>query len=392
MRVLFCVLALMLACAATALAADTPSPPAGNQSGQAVLDACISKCLNVSASQISSLRAQGCSDADIATACAIAAKCGKPVAEVADKYSSSKDWKTTAAAYNLSTTDLVSAATMACAEIEQFNTAFCSQFYSIPSSTILQLRRQGYSWDDTNMMANAAVQTTQPITQIATLRSQGKSWADIASSYNVAASSLTSPAIVRCVEVTPCPAPCPAPYVCPPAGAGPVAPCPMPVIGMPCVICDGSGHIMLTLDQANDLYASGNDWLNVAVAVNIARYTGYPIRQILTDLKSLNTWQQVIVYYGVTAKMAFNVADYPFPRRSIYSASVDNEHQRMIVQYQKTGVYPTCPPTSCNTCSPPLSPAQIVPVPCPNPCPVPGATTPSTTMPTMPTAPTTIGE
>lgn len=403
MRVLYVVLTLTLAFAAVAFAAENPASPKTTGAGQpvtaspaqAMLDSCVSKCLNVTPAQISALRAQGISDGDIAMASAVAVKCGKPVSEVAARFQASKDWKSTAGSYNLSVSDLASATTMASAEIEAFNLAFCSQFYAIPSSTILQVRQQGYSWDDTNMMANAAVQCAQPIGQIVELRRSGSSWNDIAKKYGVSASALTGPAIVRTLDVcpSPCPAPvaeapCPAPVAvvvtpcpppCPPTGAGPIAtlPCPVGTLGPPCLACDGQGNIIMTLDQANDLYASGYDWLDVAVALNIRRWTGYPVKQVLIDMKSQRTWQNLIVYYGVPPDIAFNVADYPFPRRTIYSASADANHQRLIAKYQRVGCNNNCPPKAC-VCPPLAHPVSIVPVPCPAPS---ETTTPSTTQP-----------
>ncbi len=397
MRVLYFVLTLTLAFAAVACAADKPASPATASPAQVMLDSCISKCLNVTAAQVASLRAQGVGDGDIAMACAVAAKCGKPASEVVAQFQKNKDWKATAGVYNLSVSDLASATSMASAEIESFNTAFCSQFYAIPSSTILKVRRAGYSWDDTNMMANAAVQCAQPITEIMQQRRAGSSWQDIARKYNVSTSALTRPAIVRTLDV--CPSPCPTgagpAVVCPPATTTPLQPCPVPAtvatgpiapmppcpvgtLGGPCVMCDGSGNIILTLDEVNQLYASGYDWLDVAVAANIRRYTGYPIRQVLIDLKSQGTWNNTLIYYGVPADVAFNVADYPFPRRSIYSASADASNQRVISRWQKAGVYNNCPPRAC-VCAPPGTPVDIVPVPCPPATTTPAGTTPGTT-------------
>ncbi len=414
MRVLYVVLTLTLAFAAVAYAAENPARPTTTGAGQpataspaqAMLDSCVSKCLNVTPAQIQALRAKGIGDGDIAMASAVAAKCGKPVSEVAEQFQKCRDWKTTAGVYNLSVSDLASATTMASAEIEAFNLAFCSQFYAIPSSTILRVRHQGYSWDDTNMMANAAVQCGQPIEKIVELRRAGSTWQEIAQKYNVPASAVTTPAIVRTLDV--CPSPCPPvgagpAVVCPPAVTTPLEPCPVPatvatgpmvpvyqagLLGGPCVICDQAGNIILTLDEANQLYASGYDWLDVAVATNIRRYTGYPIRQVLIDMKGLGTWNNVLIYYGVPADVAFNVADYPFPRRSIYSASVDAANQQTIARWQRAGVYNHCPPKAC-VCPPPGTPVTVCPVPCPpgtTPAPattVPGTTTPSTTTPAV---------
>lgn len=409
MRVLLIALALIFACGAAALAADqttscgssaSPCASVANPSGQAMVDACLARCLNASQKQVSDLRAQGWADPDIAMACAIAAKSSKPLSDVAAKYQSCKDWSQVAGGCNLSMSDLVSAPVSASADCEAFNTAFFAQYYSMPQSQIAQLRRQGCSWDDVNVCANAALRTNQPITQIATMRQQGSSWSAIAAKYSVDSKSITTPVTVRTVSTyssgtqtmptTTYPAAvgtgttgsscCPPPQTCPPAAVAPPPPAP-PVCPSvcaagptsccgngPCNVCDGEGNIILTYDQVMRLYADGNDWLDVAIAVNITRWTGYPIRQVLSDLKSLGTWQQNIIYYGVPSNIAFNVADFPFARRSIYSVGEDAKHMQLICKYQKPGTWPTC-----SRGNPPCpggvgAPITVVPVPCPNPC------------------------
>jgi len=369
MRVPFIVCALMLACGAVVLAADestNSTMPCPNPSGQAMVDACLSRCLSVSRTQIADLRAKGLTDADIAIAAAIAAKACKPIADVVAQWQSSKDWKQVAGGYNLSMADLVSAPVAAGADSEAFNTAFLAQYYNASQAPIAQIRRQGYSWDDINVFANAALATKQSIGQIASLRSQGTSWADIASRYNVSYDALTSPAKVRSVAVTP-PSPTPSPAPSPTtSGAGPLTStvCP-PCSNGPCLVCNSAGHVVLTYDQVIDLYAAGYDWLDVAIATNIAMYTGYPIRQVLTDLKGHGTWQLTLPYYGVSEAQAFNVADFPFPRRSIYSMGLDAENQQRIVRYQKPGTWPTCPKGSTPCPGGVGPPCPITPAPCP---------------------------
>jgi hypothetical protein len=382
MRVPIIVLALMLVCGTIALAADA-TMPGSSPSGQAMVDQCLSKCLNVSAAQIAQLRSQGLCDSDIAMAAAIAAKACKPLSDVVAQWQSSKDWKQVASSYDLSMADVASAMAAANADSEAFNTAFFAQYYNAPQSQIAQLRRQGHSWDEVNVIANAALQTKQSVTQIASLRGQGMDWASIATRYNVSCDALTTPAKVQCVAVTP---PCPAPAPCPtPAGAGPTtvcppAPCPAPCPTVcppgpssccgtgPCQVCDSCGNVVLNYDQVMDLYAEGRDWLDVAIAARISMICGYPIKQILTDLKSFGTWQRTLPYYAVDASQAYNVADYPFPRRSIYSVGVDAQHMQMLAKYQKPGTWPVC-----RRGNPPCpggvgAGVTVVPVPCPNPC------------------------
>gem|GEM_PF-1006514 len=400
MRVFMIVLALVLACAAAALAQNETSS-GNNQSsssqpsmsssstGDQMVDACVSRCMSISQQQINAMRAQGLSNSDIAMAAAISMRSGQPLSAVVNQWQSTKNWSQVASHFNVSISDLASAPAAASSpDAESFNTAFVSQYYSIPQSQIRSLRQQGYSWEDINLMANAALRTGQPISQIASLRSQGLSWADIATRYNVACNTLVSPVPATCVMTSP-------------VGAGPVAqPCaprtPCPIINLPCAIYDIRGRIILSQDQALNYYANGYDWLDVAVAANIARYTGMPIFQVLTDMRGMGSWWNLIYEYSVPPSVAFNVADYPFPQNSIYSSKVAEANMKAIQKYQRAGVYPPCtypPPAICSPCSscqPTTVPGQG-PAVCPcNPVPTmtPPATCPPGTVPTLtPTCP-----
>lgn len=433
MRVLVIILALVLACAAAVLAEDmsnsssfestisqssSSAAPSGigmgsaSTTGDQVVDTCMAQCLNISSQQINSMRAQGMSNSDIAMAAAISVKSGAPISDVVSQWQTNKDWSQVAGRYNLSMSDLAVVPTgIASMDAESFNTCFISQYYNVPQAQIQQLRKQGYSWGDISLFANAAVRTNQQITQIVAMRQQGQSWADIAKCYNVACETLISPVPMRCVTTTcvpattgagPCPQPC-APCPAPAPTCGPCdLPCPTPVmsgagpgtlgtVNVPCFIYDYHGGIILNEDDAIHLYASGYDWLDVAVAANISRYIGIPIRQVLISLTGAGTWWNLIYDWGVPAEIAFNVADYPFPRRSIYSQSVEDANLRAIDKYQQAGLWPTCSTLCKPTCQP------VCPQPCPTPCPVcPPGTVPNsmispsgTTQPTVPmTTPT----
>lgn len=181
----------------------------------------------------------------------------------------------------------------------------------------------------------------------------------------MAADSTAVPSVAPAAGPSPCPPPCPEVATCPSVcGSGPASTCGTG----PCVACDWSGNVMLTSAQAERLYNDGNDWLDVAIAVNVARETGYPLREVLTQLRSQGTWQQTLLLFGVSAEDAYNVADYPFVRTSIYTVGVDAQHQNAICKYQKPGTWPTC-----RLGNPPCpggvgTPVTVVPVPCPDPC------------------------
>lgn len=197
-----------------------------------------------------------------------------------------------------------------------------------------------------------------------------------------AADTSATPTAAPAAGPAPCPAPCPVVEPCPSVcGAGPSSICGTG----PCQVCDWSGNVLLNYAQVMDLYANGNDWLDVAIAANVARETGYPIREVLTQLKSLGTWQQTLLLFGVSEDTAYNVADYPFPRRSIYTVGVDAQHQNAICKYQKPGSWPTCPRAALVCPGGVGSPVTVVPVPCPDPCGAgPVCPTPQVTSPVCP--------
>lgn len=323
----------------------TPAPApvqAGVGAGDQMANACVMSCYNLTSSQLSSLRSQGLTNSDIAMAAAISAQANIPIDQVVTEWkNSSKNWNTVASNNNLSMANLSAMPVVADMNEESFNRTFFSQYYNIPMSDVVALRQQGWSWGAINVMANAAARTNQPITQIAMLRSQGTSWNDIATRYNVASTDFLTPVQMRTVTAMTM-----RPVI---VGAGPaVAP----------VMYDNRGNVLLTQDQALRLYRSGYDWLDVAIAANITRETGVPIDTVLMQLRSGNTWEGIASDYGVPADVALNVADYPFPRVSIYSESKQAANMERIQKYQKpsgmvygTTVTPsgmvcpgTCPP------------------------------------------------
>lgn len=334
MRLWGIVLVLSLACAAGALAAET-CPPGTVSAGDVMMDACMVQSFGLTSQQLADFRAQGLSNSDIAMAAAIAKKTNRPVSDIVAEYKADPIWSDVAKKNNISMTDLAMNPSLMNVDNETFNTLFIAQYYNISSSDIEAMRKEGKSWDEINMIANASARTGQPIQQIVALRDQGMPWSDIATRYNLAAADLTTPC-PRMVSTTIIRG-----QTCPGVGAGPV--CTRPV--QP-IIYDKSGNVLLTQDEALRYYSMGNDWLNVAIAANIARETGYPIRQILMDLRSGPTWEQVALDYSVAPNRAFNVADYPFPHKTVYSQKMEEENMARIRQYQVSSYGPGPTPIS----------------------------------------------
>ena len=200
-------IALVFLCLSIAGNADSEAQNDGkpeqstNIFGQGLVDACVSRYMDVSVKQITDLRAEGFTDPDIATACAISIKSAHPISAVTSRYKTVGDWKQVAAAYNLSMADLVAAPVSSSSDKETFNTEFFSRYYSIPCAHLAQVRRRGCSWEELNMCANAALCARRPLVEITELRHQGLSWSEIANRYNMRTDALMTPARLKVVSV-----------------------------------------------------------------------------------------------------------------------------------------------------------------------------------------------
>ena len=126
----------------------------------------------------------------------------------------------------------------------------------------------------------------------------------------------------------------------------------MPEIKCKVVIFDMSGNPLLAEDQANTLYMMGNDWLDVAIATNMSKYSGIPITFFLSRIKSGASWANIVARIGVPPKLAFNVAGYPFTQHSIYSQSMQQRRMDMICKYQDTSSPQPCTAPMLNPTQP----------------------------------------
>ena len=333
MRALVLILALTVACAAAALAdMESPgyaSPPASGAgptttmtSQEEMADACIASSIGITREQVHQLRSQGLTYADIAMAQAISMKACKPLTEVVDSWKQCKSWPDTAKKYNLSMSDIMRWPMMGNPDTEAFNSTFISQYFGIAQSDIEQLRKDGFTWDEIYLIANASARTGQPASQIASLRSQGMSWSDIAAKYNTTLSDLICPVPAKRVATAT-------------SGAGPAC--------FPPLIYTSTGNILLNADMVNNLYDKGYDWLDVAISANMARATGVPVQWFLDQARGGRLWLDIIYEFNVSPRVALNVADYPFERRSIYSRETDCARLAMIERFQKPGETYACP-------------------------------------------------
>ena len=132
-------------------------------------------------------------------------------------------------------------------------------------------------------------------------------------------------------------------------GAGAV---PTPEIKCKVVVYDFNGNPLLTENDANMLYMRGNDWLDVAIATNMSKYSGIPITFFLSRIKSGASWASIVARIGVPPKLAFNVAGYPFGHYSIYSQSMQDKRMDRICKFQDTNSLQPCAPPMLNPTQP----------------------------------------
>jgi len=330
MRALVLVFAVTLACSVGAWAqgassgftmGTTTSPTTvvvvSPAVGDEIADRSVASTLGITTTQVMQLRQQGLSYSDIATAQAIASKSGKSLSEVATSFQTSKNWTEVAGKYDVSMADISTAAMMSAAEIDAFYGTFLSRYYGLSQTQITSLRQQGLSWDEITMIANTAARTRQPVQTIASQRAQGMTWEEIACRYNLTLADITRPA-TRTVAIRPI------------SGAGPVT---------SSVMYNSKGNVLLTLDQVQRLYRQGYDWLDVAVAANMSDATDVPVQQFLRWIRQGSLWTTLATRYGVPYSFAFDVSNYPFPRRSIFSPELDQSRQVALQRWQ-TGEKP----------------------------------------------------
>jgi len=144
--------------------------------------------------------------------------------------------------------------------------------------------------------------------------------------------------------------PCAPPPCAPPrCGAGV---CPHSEIKCPSVIYDMNGNVLLTEADVKTLYLMGNDWLDVAIAANVSKYSSIPITYLLSRIKSGALWSNIVARIGVPPKLAFNVACYPFGQCSIYSQSMQATRLKMVSDFQDTSCPQPCTAPMLNPTQP----------------------------------------
>jgi hypothetical protein len=317
--------------------------------------------MGLSADQVSQLKSQGLSNGDIIIAYAVAAKACVPVKDVVAAFLCDKNWDTVFCKYNVTLGDLSKCTLMTNSDVESFNRTFIAQYYGICETDTAALREKGVSWGEISLMANASVRTTQPIGSIAQLRSQGMSWTDIATKFQVCLADLIRPVQMRTASAR---------AIC---GSGPMV-CPV-------AMYDCRGNILLSYDMATNLYSRGFDWMDVAIAANVSKNSGIPIENPLERVRQGALWDRLLIRYGVAPALAYNVCDYPFPRTSVYSKSVQQLRWNRIEAYQGPASSLTMGPSVGNPCG--------TAAPCPAPCPVVCPSEPAPCEPCPPTESTT---
>jgi hypothetical protein len=193
--------------------------------------------------------------------------------------------------------------------------------FGLTAQQLSDLRNQGYSNKDIAVAAAIAKKACVSINDVLTSYRECKDWNSAASKYNVRLADMVAMAD-KCL--------CPQQII----GAGPCA----------CyAMYNKTGNVLLTQAEAFRYYAMGYDWMDVALAANIAMETGYPIGHTLMDIRRGVLYEEIALTQGVPYNRAFNFTCYPFQRQSKYSPSVQEKNMNKFARYQ---VATECPGTS----------------------------------------------
>lgn len=344
-------------CPSAAPVCPPPCPPMG--AGPMLTDMQLLQLpwacsLGLTQDQINTLHSQDWTNHDIFNAYAVAFKANVAVADVISAYNCIKDWNAVFAKYCVTQADMnqLMIAASTATDVDAFNRTFVSQYYGICEADLNTLRQKGFSWGDIMLMANASVRSSQPISVIADLRCQNMSWNDIATKFNLCLADLTRPVAMKASSAR---------AIC---GSGPMV-CPV-------AMYDLRGNVLLSFDMATNLYSRGYDWMDVAIAANVSKYSGIPLENPLERVRQGALWDNLLIRYGVAPCLAYNICDYPFPRTSVYSRAIQQARWNRIEQYQGPASSLTTGPCGVGVCggsSPCPQAQQPCPAPCPPPCP-----------------------
>jgi hypothetical protein len=202
------------------------------------------------------------------------------------------------------------------AQAQSFDCCLIQQF-GVTQQQIDDLRKQGYSDKDIALASALSKKAGVPLSDVLTCFCEVQDWNGTANKWNLCLADIEAMANV-CL-------------------------CPQPVGAGPCVcsvIYGPTGNVLLTADEAYRYYRMGYDWMDVALAVNIASQTGYPVGTTLMDIRRGVTYEEIAIMQAVPFNVAFNFTCYPFVRQSIYSANVEQKNIDKFAKYQVPG---TCP-------------------------------------------------
>jgi hypothetical protein len=190
--------------------------------------------------------------------------------------------------------------------------------FGLTAQQLCDLRNQGYSDKDIATAAAIAKKAGVSVSDVFASYCECKDWNSVATKYNVCLADMVAMAD-KCL--------CPQQTV----GAGPCA----------CyAIYNKTGNVLLTRAEAFRYYAMGYDWMDVALATNIAMETGYPIGHTLMDIRRGVLYEEIAVMQGVPYNVAFNFTCYPFTRQSKYGASIQEKNMSKFARYQVAGECP----------------------------------------------------
>ncbi|MHB0912917.1 MAG: anti-sigma factor [Armatimonadota bacterium] len=198
---------------------------------------------------------------------------------------------TTVSAANFSTSAVLPAN-------ETFQTQLVAQRTGLSSDQVMNLRMQGWSFEDISLAANIAARCNRSVNDVASMLSQGMSIQDIANSCNTTVAMLLTPAPTEAV-----------------AGFRGELP-QRPVRGITFYRMYPNDSPVITESDWRKFYNMGYSWRDVAVAANIAAETGERPSDLLYMTRVQGkTWAQIAMERSLDVKSMLNTEDWPFGER-----------------------------------------------------------------------------
>jgi len=248
-----------------ALAQQAAAPAHEFTPSEHLMHQIIASYFGLSHQQVMDLAARGYTYEDIATAANVAARSGRPLADVVAMHDRNMSWTDVAQQVGIPTADATRPFyRYSGPEAVVYEERFYQESIGVPVADYQRYRRMGYSSRDIAMAYNTAAKAGRPPDEVFAMLDRGMTWSDIAAHYNLALSDIQAPRVRVLAERSTMGAPM--------AGSSPYA--------MPVTKIDWSRRYVLTPVEMKRLRAMGLRDSEIFAIANGASLSGMPVDEL----------------------------------------------------------------------------------------------------------------